>query len=100
MAWSSSRPKHVPRKLREACLARDGHRCTAAMRDGSRCAQTTNLEAHHIAGWQPAERLTVDQLVTLCSWHHKKVTAAQSAAARAAAAQSRARPRKKHPALL
>ena len=100
MAWEKSRPKHVPRALRDACLARDGHRCTAAMRDGSRCTETTQLEADHIVQWSPNERLTVDMLRTLCSWHHKKVTAAQAAADRAAAAKARQRRAPKHPAIL
>lgn len=88
MAWENGRPTHVPTPLREACLARDGHRCTAALRDGTRCTETTNLEADHIRGWRQGEQLTVDQLQTLCAWHHRKKTQGEAARARAKARAS------------
>lgn len=99
MAWTNT-TKHVPTPLRQACLRRDGHQCTATMNDGTRCQQTTNLEADHIHGWTPGETLTVDMLQTLCTWHHKQKTARESAEARRRNPPVQYRRREQHPGLL
>lgn len=98
MPWENSRPTHVPPRIRDACLNRDAHRCTALMRDGTRCTETTKLEAAHINQWQPAERITVDDVRTLCHWHHNRETQAQAAAARRKRGSSR-HPKEQHPGL-
>lgn len=99
MAWDST-AKHVPTILRQACLARDGNRCTATMLDGSRCTQTQRLEAHHLVQWQPGERLTINMLRTLCWWHHNKITQKQATRARKENPPPRYRRRVKHPGLV
>lgn len=101
MAWSRTSPTHVPTRVRAQALARDGHQCTATMRDGTRCVETVKLEAHHVEGWQPGERTTADMLVTLCSWHHRRITEAQAAAARRRQPRPSSRhPSEKHPGFL
>ncbi len=102
MAWENNRPDHVPTKVRDACLKRDNNRCTATLRTGGRCTETTRLEAAHITQWQPGERTTVDIVRTLCHWHHNRITQREAAEARAKAQQHRpssSHPRETHPAL-
>lgn len=89
MAWDNNRPRHVPTSVRAACLERDGHQCTATMRNGQRCPETTRLEAAHWNQYQPGETTTVDMVRTLCHWHHQRETQKQ-------AAQGRARTRANH----
>lgn len=93
MAWDNGRPTHVPTAVREACLARDGNRCTEIQRDGHRCPETTRLEAAHITQWTPGEQTTVDNVRTLCHWHHNRETQQQAAQARA----TLPRPQHNHP---
>ena len=95
MAWENNRPNHVPPKVRAARLDRDGHQCTAALRDGTRCTATTNLEAAHIGQWHEGEDTTVDMVRMLCHWHHNRETQQQAARARMKSAWSR--PSAHHP---
>lgn len=100
MPWENDRPTHVPTKVREACLARDGHQCTAALVDGTRCPATTDLQAAHLTQWTPGERTTVDNVRTLCHWHHNRETQQQAHTARTQAARRRPsafHPREQHP---
>lgn len=89
--WDNNRPKHVPTPIRDACLNRDGHQCTALMTNGQRCTETTRLEAAHLTQWQHGERTTVDMVTTLCHWHHNRQTQRE-------ATQARTRPSPHHPA--
>lgn len=100
MAWDKNRPTHVPTRIREACLTRDGTRCTAALRDGTRCPETrpTHLEAAHLGQWRQGERTTIDMVRTLCTWHHNRETQAQAARARKPKGSARM-PTEQHPAL-
>jgi hypothetical protein len=100
MPWDNNRPTHVPTRIRDACLQRDGYRCTAIMHNGTRCTETTNLEAAHNQGWHQNERLTVDMLHTACHWHHNRETQTEAAQARQQLANRRPsafHPREKHP---
>ncbi|GAA3581175.1 hypothetical protein GCM10022198_00340 [Klugiella xanthotipulae] len=99
MAWENSRPSHVPTAVRDACLARDNHRCTVTQRNGTRCPETANLEAAHIDQWVWGETTTVAMVVTKCHWHHNRETQAQAAAARGPR-QSYLRAEERHPGLL
>lgn len=102
MAWENSRPTHVPTRVREACLERDGYRCTAVLRDTqTRCPETTGLQAAHVRQWTPGERTTVDDVRTLCHWHHNRETQAEAAAARSARLRppSAFRAREQHPGM-
>lgn len=98
MPWENSRPTHVPAAVRAACLNRDGHRCVAELSDGSRCTETSDLQAAHLSQWSPGERTTVADVRTLCSWHHNRETQQEAATARRNAWRPSARhPREKHP---
>ena len=74
MGWETSdRRSRLPAnwpKLRREQLARDGHRCTAILPDGTRCPAVTGLEVDHI------EAKTDDhsRLQSLCAGHHKAKT--------------------------
>lgn len=96
MSWSTGRhlPPDWPR-IRERIKQRDGHRCTATLRDGSRCRERTRLEVDHIG--DPNDH-NDNNLRTLCHWHHAKRTAQQSAAARRPVTQRR--PPEAHPGML
>jgi len=99
MAWTN-RVKHVPDKVRRDCLTRDGHQCTAQLRDGGRCPETTKLEAAHWAQWQPGETTTIDMVRTLCHWHHNQETQQEARQARLDnPPPSVRRPAERHPGL-
>ena len=55
----------VPPKLRKALLARDQHCCYPG------CSHDKWLEAHHIRHWADGGRTEQDNLVMLCSKHHR-----------------------------
>lgn len=97
MAWENNRPTHVPTRVREAALRRDDNRCTAIMRDGTRCTETTQLEAAHLTRWEPGENTTVNDVRILCHWHHARETHAEARAARKPYV-SHLRPSEQHPA--
>ena len=102
MAWDNNRPNHVPTRVREQALQRDGNRCTAIQRNGQRCPETTQLEAAHIGQWHEGEQTTVNMVRILCHWHHNRETQAQAAQARADRSQHRPQathPNETHPAL-
>lgn len=100
MPWENNRPNHVPKRIREQCLQRDGHQCTATTRDGHRCPETTRLEAAHIRPWQPGETTHPDNIRTLCHWHHNRETQAQAQEARKRAGiATEKRPKETHPGL-
>ena len=57
-------------QLREACLIRDGHRCTY-VKGGIRCTETTGLQVHHLI---PRSKRGPDKLYNLrtrCTHHHE-----------------------------
>lgn len=102
MAWDNNRPNHVPARIREACLERDGNRCTQIQRDMQRCPETTDLEAAHLTRWTPGETTTVNMVRTLCRWHHNRETQREASEARAKAKKRRPEtihPNETHPAL-
>lgn len=100
MAWENNRPNHVPTRVREQCLARDGNRCTQIQRNGTQCPETTRLEAAHISQWKPGEQTTLNMVRTLCHWHHNRETQREAAAARAKLTRPTSNhPRETHPAL-
>lgn len=100
MPWENSRPTHVPTRVRQAALQRDGNQCVETLSDGTRCPATNNLEAAHLAQWQAGEETTVNDVRTLCHWHHNRETQAQAAHARASQGWRRPsayRTREQHP---
>jgi hypothetical protein len=58
----------VPRKLRRKVVARDGDRCRFAG-----CSARHFLHVHHIVHWDDGGPTDLDNLVLLCSYHHKLV---------------------------
>jgi len=100
--WDNGRPNHVPARIREQALERDGHRCTQTMQNGQRCPETTQLEAAHLTQWHPGEHTTVDMVRILCSWHHNRETQREAAEARARSGSKRpnaTHPTEPHPGL-
>lgn len=96
MPWGKST---VPTHVRTACLKRDGHQCTAIQQNGTRCPETTNLQAAHWTQWQPNETTTVHMVRTLCAWHHMTLeTKWQAASARKRNKRSPYREPEQHPA--
>lgn len=102
MPWaSSSRRADLPANweaIRRQVLARDGGRCVKSMRDGTRCPTREGLEVDHIGDPQDHDEAN---LQTLCRWHHRQKTQAESGAARRRRPRERrARPAESHPGLL
>lgn len=96
MPWDNNRRTHVPKKIRDQALERDGHRCTATLRNGTRCPETAPLEIHEPQGYQ-GRPPTIEEVATLCAWHHNRITQAQAAANRTRLPTNRPTPR--HPGL-
>jgi 5-methylcytosine-specific restriction enzyme A len=82
--WASSpRRSQLPpdwRKIRGGVLDRAGYRCVALLRDGTRCTAKATEVDHRT----PRGPDTPDNLQALCTWHHKRKTQRESAAARGA----------------
>lgn len=100
MPWSTSTrrgrlPKDWP-AIRRRVIARDGGRCVATMRDGSRCTEAGTEVDHVVAG----DDHSMANLQLLCAWHHKRKTQAEAAAARRRQPRPRrAREAEAHPGL-
>lgn len=82
MAWANNRPTHVPKQIRDTAIQKAGGRCTATMRDGTRCIETYPLEADEITPWYPGRVVTVEDIQILCGWHHNKKTQGEARVAR------------------
>ena len=95
--WEHSRPTHVPAHIRRAALERDAHQCTAPLQDGTRCEETTRLEAHELVQWYEGRVVRLEDVTMLCHWHHNRITQRQAAAARKP--RTTMRPTEKHPGL-
>lgn len=102
MSWQSSdRRSRLPRnwaKLRAAVLRRDGYRCVHVRYDtGARCAHAAT-DVDHI---EPNDNHAMDNLQSLCAWHHKQKTAQEAAQGRGRHARPpRRRPKDDHPSTL
>lgn len=100
MAWANKNPTHVPTKIRDAAILRAGGRCTATMRDGTRCVETHPLEADEVTQWYPGRIVTVEDIQILCGWHHNKKTQGEAQAAkRLLPKRTTAHPTEAHPGL-
>ncbi len=58
----------VPAWLRAEVLERDGHRCTF-----SGCEIRDHLHMHHVVHWVRGGLTELDNLITLCTFHHKLI---------------------------
>lgn len=74
-------------RIRIAVFERDGFACTAINGDGRRCYCPAK-DVHHIG--DPNDH-RIENLTTLCRWHHERVTSRQANAARARVTQQRER---------
>jgi hypothetical protein len=62
------RTRKISRRLRRQLVRRDGDRCRF-----SGCTNRHYLQGHHIAHWEDGGPTDLDNLVLLCSYHHKLV---------------------------
>jgi hypothetical protein len=97
--WAgSNRREELPTnwytEIRPAVLERDGYRCTAPLRDETRCPEP-GTDVDHIG--DPNDH-SLPNLRLLCSWHHDRKSSAQGNAARLRPPPLR-RPAEKHPGL-
>ena len=67
--------KRTPRKAREehARNRRDRGRCQLELPDGTRCNESTWTEGHHIIAVALGGSNDVDNMITLCSKHHRMI---------------------------
>jgi hypothetical protein len=93
-AWRTTPRPRGWKGLRAQALERDAQQCTW-IEDGERCPEP-GTDADHIGD---PEDHRLDNLRTLCGYHHRKRTALQARAARGPM-PSRQRPRTTHPGLL
>lgn len=92
--WRTTPRPRGWKALRAQALERDGNQCTW-IDDGQRCTNA-GTDADHIG--DPDDH-SIDNLRTLCGYHHRKRTALQARAARGEL-PSRQRPRPAHPGLI
>ena len=104
MAWEgSTRKETLPpdwAQRRQAVFARDGNRCVVIKKDGRRCWDRELLECDHIGDRNDH---SLENLRTLCQWHHARRSASQGGLASANAKQNRPslkRPPEVHPGLI
>ena len=70
----SHRPHH-PRAVVREVVERDGGRCTYVSPDtGRRCAETANLEIHHLVPFARGGRSRASELTLRCAAHHRHQT--------------------------
>ncbi|MET9953523.1 HNH endonuclease signature motif containing protein [Streptomyces sp. NPDC006339] len=93
-AWRTTPRPRGWKALRAPALERDAYRCTW-VEDGEQCTEP-GTDADHIG--DPDDH-SVENLRTLCQYHHRKRTAMQARAARGDM-PSRRRPRGEHPGLV
>jgi 5-methylcytosine-specific restriction endonuclease McrA len=62
------RSRAIPPKMRLAMLARDDFHCRFPG-----CAHTSFLDGHHVLHWENGGPTKLDNLVTLCTAHHRTV---------------------------
>lgn len=98
--WAGSRrraelPKNWYTEIRPAVLQRDAYRCTATLRDETRCAEP-GTDVDHMG--DPQDH-SLTNLRLLCSWHHGKRSSRQGNTARLRPPPLR-RPPENHPGIL
>lgn len=82
--WAGSdRSSRLPAdwaKIRSKVFKRDGYRCTAKMLDGTRCPGAAE-ECDHV---RRGDDHRMENLTSLCTWHHGKKSGTEGGQARAA----------------
>lgn len=99
MGWETSdRRSRLPANwstLRVRVLRRDGYRCQARDSLGAQCGAPAN-QADHV---RPGDDHSLENLQSLCRWHHARKSSAEGAAARPPR-PTQARPPEAHPGML
>lgn len=72
---ASARRIPIPAVVRHAVNLRDGNRCGYVSDVGTRCGETRWIELHHRIPVSHGGQNTAENLVTLCSGHHRAVHA-------------------------
>lgn len=94
MSWRSvPLPRDWP-AITKRILERDGYRCTAIRSDDTRCPQRAT-DVHHVGDENDHSDAN---LMSMCGWHHDRLTAAKANAARVR--KTTRFPSEKHPGLL
>jgi hypothetical protein len=86
-------PKDWP-QIRKRVLERDGYRCRMIHANGKRCHDKAT-DVHHTGDNNDHRD---EMLVSVCDWHHKRLTSRQANDARVRVTQKREP--EKHPGLL
>jgi 5-methylcytosine-specific restriction endonuclease McrA len=63
----------IPSHIEHQVHLRDQHQCAHKDEHGMRCAQRRWLEIHHTVHFSLGGESTLENLITLCSGHHKMV---------------------------
>src|SRR5688572_27470396 len=63
-------PRFIPASLKHQVTLRDRGRCTKQV-NGTRCPQTRWLDVHHVVPLSQGGKNELENLVTLCSGHHR-----------------------------
>jgi len=99
-AWDGSdRAARLPPdwpQRRAAALTRDGYRCTRIRADDTRCTETAT-DVDHIA---PGDDHELDNLASLCGWHHQRKSAQEGGQAAWMNRPPKRRPVERHPGSL
>jgi 5-methylcytosine-specific restriction endonuclease McrA len=85
--------------IRLRVLRRDAGQCTALDQAGARCVEVAT-DVDHI---KPGDDHSMENLRSLCTWHHRKKSGAEGAAAQRAkrrAIEKKFRRTEQHPGLL
>ena len=68
---TSENQEPIPALTRHQVQLRDGGRCTQLDARGNRCENRRWIDIHHIRARRLAGANTLENLVTLCSAHHR-----------------------------
>ncbi len=70
---SKARRAAIPAHVEHQVNLRDQNRCTYTNEDGERCEQRRWIEIHHITPLSLGGQNGLENLITLCSGHHKVI---------------------------
>ena len=68
---TDSNPRHIPARVRDEVILRDGQRCTYVSPDGRRCDSTRLLQIDHIVPVARGGTARLDNLRVLCAYHNR-----------------------------
>ena len=68
---NAENPEPIPVVVRHQVQLRDGGRCTQVRANGTRCENQRWIDVHHLQARSAGGENTLENLVTLCSAHHR-----------------------------